>query len=221
MWYFAGDAGLAQSADRADVLRTLDSLETGQLPGHDRCLDGTGPSGVDASVWRDKVRAAVVSEPAVAERTTRPGHLTGSALVVDESGERLVVLFHRKLQRWLQPGGHADGDHRLASVALREAAEETGLGRLAVWSRPIDVDVHRVTPPGEDGHDHFDVRFLVLAPEGGRLRGNHESEEIRWIGFDQLDSIDADVSLRRLVAGGRATFDRLSAAGRLPRVCRS
>ena len=62
---------------------------------------------------------------ALADRTTSPGHLTGSALVVDATGTRIVVLLHTKLRRWLQPGGHADGDLDLAAVALREATEET------------------------------------------------------------------------------------------------
>ena len=67
------------------------------------------------------------SGPDVLDRRCRPGHLTGSALVVDPSDRRILVLFHTKLQRWLQPGGHADGDADLARVALREAAEETGI----------------------------------------------------------------------------------------------
>ena len=99
-------------------------------------------------------------------RTGRPGHFTGSALVVDATATRVLLLFHTKLQRWLQPGGHADGDANLAAVALREATEETGICGLRVALPAIDLDVHEVAPPAEDPHLHLDVRFLVVAPEG-------------------------------------------------------
>ena len=137
-------------------------------------------------------------------RTCRNGHLTGSALVVDDAGERFVLLHHRKLQRWLQPGGHCDGDANLAAVALREATEETGMAGLRVDPVAVDVDVHEVDPPAEGPHLHLDVRYLVVAPPGAELAGNHESTDIRWVGVDDLDALDVDDGLRRLVRHGLA-----------------
>lgn len=152
---------------------------------------------------RRRVLRAIAAAPDVADRAARPGHLTGSALVVDGPGERFVLLFHSRLRRWLQPGGHADGEADLAAVALREATEETGIGELVVDPVPLDVDVHEVAPPGEDPHLHLDVRFLVRAPIGAELRPNHESEAIAWVGWDELARWDVDDSVRRLVARGR------------------
>ena len=103
------------------------------------------------------------------------GHLTGSALVVDSVGARTLLMLHRKLGRWFQPGGHADGDANLAHVALREATEETGLADLRVAVPAIDLDIHRVDPPGEPPHLHLDVRFLVIAPDGAVEVANEES----------------------------------------------
>ncbi len=141
---------------------------------------------------------ALRTQAAPSHRTDRPGHLTGSALVIDPSTGRLLVLFHRKLQRWLQPGGHADGDTNLASVAWREATEETGIDGLAIVVPAVDIDVHLVSPPHEDPHLHYDVRFLVLAPPGAEVVGNHESERLRWVRPDDLPALGVDSGLLRL-----------------------
>ncbi len=163
------------------------------------------PGGVGVDVDRDRILELVGQAPAPADRTTRPGHLTGSAFVVSDDGQRAVLLFHRKLRRWLQPGGHADGDTNLAHVAWREATEETGIDGLAVDPEPVDLDVHEVRPPSEDAHLHLDVRFLVVAPPHAVLDANDESDEIRWVDrrrFEgtELDEMDLDAGLRRLAS---------------------
>jgi 8-oxo-dGTP pyrophosphatase MutT (NUDIX family) len=131
-------------------------------------------------------------------RTCAPGHLTGSALVLEPVHERILLLHHRKLQKWLQPGGHADGDANLAAVALREATEETGIAGMKVVVPAIHLDVHRVEPPREPPHLHYDVRFLVLAPEGAEAVGNHESTALRWVTLEELDAITEEPGLRTL-----------------------
>ena len=80
----------------------------------------------------------------------------------------MLLLFHAKVQRWLQPGGHADGDGNLARVALREAEEETGIAGLRVLTPAIDLDVHvfHHARRAEPDHLHLDVRHLVVAPAG-------------------------------------------------------
>jgi 8-oxo-dGTP pyrophosphatase MutT (NUDIX family) len=154
----------------------------------------------DIELDRARIVELVSSTSAPADRATRPGHLTGSAFVVSHDGERAVLLFHRKLRRWLQPGGHADGDTNLAHVAWREATEETGIAGLLVDPDPVDLDVHEVDPPAEDAHLHLDVRFLVVAPVDAALAGNEESEAIRWVTRSELEALDVDPGLRRLAA---------------------
>lgn len=183
----------------------------------------------DLNLSRDQIRAVATAgsaEPVkrdileliddhgdAAIRTCRPGHLTGSALVVNHERDHFVLLFHRKLQRWLQPGGHADGDTNLARVALREATEETGIAGLKVWPDAIDVDIHLVSPPKEDAHFHHDVRFLVLAPKGADLVGNHESTDIAWVSLNELGDYKPDDGMRRLVTNAFATLDGGTPAG--------
>jgi 8-oxo-dGTP pyrophosphatase MutT (NUDIX family) len=153
---------------------------------------------------RDRVLAFLADHHDAAHRSSVTGHLTGSGLVVDAAGARTLLMLHRKLGRWFQPGGHADGDTNLAAVALREATEETGIGGLRVAVPAIDVDVHRVAIPGEAAHLHLDTRFLVVAPPGAREQANEESLDLRWVDLAEVATLTppVDPSTRRLVAGG-------------------
>ncbi len=133
---------------------------------------------------RDQVLAFIDEHHDALHRSCLTGHLTGSAWVVDHTTERGLILHHAKIQRWLQPGGHADGDANLASVALNEATEETGIEGLEVWTAPVDIDIHLFVnaKSSEPDHLHLDVRYLIRAPRGAVFVGNHESEALRWIG---------------------------------------
>ena len=148
-------------------------------------------------------------EPGALDRNTMPGHLTGSAVVMNHDATETILLFHTKLQRWLQPGGHADGEANLARVALKEATEETGIEGLQIVDPAIDIDIHRVEPGDMEPHDHYDVRFLVFAPVGAQPVSNHESQDIRWVPVDQLDDYDLDVGHLRLITAARAVADLL------------
>ncbi len=132
-------------------------------------------------------------------RTCLEGHLTASSLLVDAAGERALLTLHRKLGRWLQLGGHCDGDANLPGVALREAIEESGVGEVEIELAPIDLDIHAIPArPGEPRHLHLDTRFLCRAGEGALPRASDESIELRWFAEHELDSVDVDESVRRL-----------------------
>lgn len=163
----------------------------------------------DAERHRRAILEFVDEHDDALHRSCLEGHLTGSALVVDATAEHVLLLFHAKLQRWLQPGGHCDGDANLAAVALREATEETGMAGLRVDPVAVDVDVHEVDPPKEGPHLHLDVRFLVVAPPGARPRGNHESEAIRWVPPTELEHFDVDPGTIRMTRQGLERMERI------------
>lgn len=134
------------------------------------------------------------------DRAHTSGHFTGSAWLVSSDGDRVLLTHHRKLQRWLQLGGHADGDRDLAAVALREAEEESGLQGLTVEPDIFDVDRHWIPERAhEPGHWHYDVRYVVHAGENEGFVISDESLELAWVAIRNLvDAHGTDESLRRM-----------------------
>ena len=134
-------------------------------------------------------------------RTCVPGHLTASAWIVDAARQRTLLTHHRKLDRWLQLGGHVDGDPDLAASALREAREESGLTKLVLVSAEIfDLDRHRIPARGtEPEHSHYDVRFLIEADPDEPLVVTGESKDLAWVELARVAELNPEASLRRLV----------------------
>ncbi|MCX2969625.1 MULTISPECIES: NUDIX hydrolase [Streptomyces] len=133
-------------------------------------------------------------------RACAPGHLTASALVVDQAGERVLLTLHRKLRQWLQLGGHCEpGDASLAGAALREATEESGIAGLELLpGGPARLDRHR-TPCAW----HLDVQYVAVAPAGAVEAVSEESLELRWFGVAEVADV-ADASVARLAERARA-----------------
>ncbi|WP_295959453.1 NUDIX hydrolase [uncultured Xanthomonas sp.] len=134
-------------------------------------------------------------------RARMDGHFTGSAWLVSADGTRTLLTHHRKLQRWLQLGGHADGDRDLARVALKEAEEESGLPGLALEDSAIfDLDRHWIPARGEvPGHWHYDARYVVRAGADEAFAVSEESLALAWRPIAELlDEADLDPSLRRM-----------------------
>ncbi len=137
-------------------------------------------------------------DPFVRERLA--GHFTASAWLVDAAGRRLLMTHHRKLDRWLQLGGHADGDRDLAAVALREAEEESGLTGLLVLPEIFDLDRHWIPGRGDvPGHWHYDVRYIVRTTGTEVFVVSDESHALAWREIDSLlDEPGLDPSIARM-----------------------
>lgn len=132
-------------------------------------------------------------------RTCFPGHLTGSAVIVTPDRRQTLLTHHRKLNRWLQLGGHADGSFALHEVALREAQEESGLVDITfVHSEILDLDIHWIPPGKEPGHFHYDVRYLLQAAHPERVVISEESHDLRWFAWDEAYKASTEPSLNRL-----------------------
>ncbi len=120
-----------------------------------------------------------------------PGHITGSAWIVDEGRTHVLLIHHNNLNKWLQPGGHADGDENLLNVAIREANEETGLTNLIqLTSGLFDLDIHPI--PARKAfpeHLHFDVRFLFQASRKDELKISEESSDLKWINLEEVPAL--------------------------------
>ncbi len=134
------------------------------------------------------------------ERTLLFGHFTGSCWLVSKDGLRVLLTHHKKLGRWLQLGGHADGDSNLAQVALREAEEESGLTDLAVEAEIFDLERHTIPARGaEPEHYHHDVRFVVHATGSEEFVVSDESHALAWRTISELvDDVEAEESIRRM-----------------------
>lgn len=156
----------------------------------------------------------VAQHPDCFERALLEGHITGSACIVSPDRQQTLLIHHRKLDRWLQPGGHADGDPDVAAVALREAQEETGLTTLRLVAPtdreadstgnqipPIfDVDIHPIPARNEvPEHLHYDIRFLIEADPAEPLGFSEEIRNIQWIPVNMVVNYADSESILRLM----------------------
>ena len=160
----------------------------------------------------ERFRRFVASQPRCFERDCfDDGHVTGSAALVSADGARILLTRHAKLGRWLQLGGHADGDADALRVACREAEEESGLLVAPIHEEPLDIDIHRVPARGDEpAHLHYDMRFLLAAEAGaGDFRVSAESLALRWVPLDAIDAVTREPSMLRLAAKCRRVIDEL------------
>lgn len=130
-----------------------------------------------------------------------PGHFTASAFVLSPDEGSLLLILHGKLGRWLQPGGHIDPDDAdPVAAARREVAEETGLTDLRLASRGLfDVDVHAIPASRrEPGHEHFDLRFLFVAPTWTHAAAS-DARAARWVPLGEVAAVESDESVMRAV----------------------
>jgi len=145
-------------------------------------------------------------------RSQLTGHLTGSSWIVNPTRTRTLLTHHRKLDKWLQLGGHADGDPDLFSVALRETREESGLTRLrAVSTEIFDLDRHWIPArKTEPAHYHYDLRFMIEADPDEPLAVSDESHDLAWVDIPRVTSLNPEESMARMV---RKTVAAASVAG--------
>jgi 8-oxo-dGTP pyrophosphatase MutT (NUDIX family) len=134
---------------------------------------------------RNRILEHVKSTPMWWHRDTLPGHVTASGFVTDSSLQFLLLHHHRKLDRWLQLGGHDEGERSPMTAVLREVREESGLAAFQFYRGPVifDLDIHAIPASSKmAAHDHLDVRFLLVAdPSAPLVRAQEESKKLEWV----------------------------------------
>lgn len=153
----------------------------------------------------------LAAHPDAMTRECRPAHLTGSVLVVDPTGTRVLLNLHAKAKLWLQFGGHGeDGDTSVADTALREAREESGIDELRLLPGPVMLDRHPA-PCSPDVEHHLDIMFAAIAPTGSVAVVSEESIRLGWFDADKVPE-PTDDAMRRLVAVATARVRREAGA---------
>ncbi|MFN7932430.1 MAG: NUDIX hydrolase [Bryobacteraceae bacterium] len=187
--------GLADGVSRARLLE--------QLAAHT-------PSTTEEASMRARLAEFVSAHENCFERTLLIGHVTGSAWIVDRERAHVLLTHHRKLDKWLQLGGHADGDSDVLRVAMREAEEESGLASLQPVRPDIfDVDIHLIPArKSEPEHFHYDVRYALEADRAEPIRLSDESHDLRWVPVDEVHRLTEEESVLRMVR----KMERLSKA---------
>jgi 8-oxo-dGTP pyrophosphatase MutT (NUDIX family) len=161
------------------------------MPSLKSALSAYIPSDPDEQVFKTAMLALLADEPRAFWRDVfQPGHFTGSALVTNPGRTRVLLIRHGTLQRWMQFGGHADGEGDLAKVALREVTEESGFPPSAFTLQPgiLDLDIHPIPAnpsKAEPAHSHFDVRYLLELDDTLPLPPNPEGLTLRWLRLDE------------------------------------
>jgi 8-oxo-dGTP pyrophosphatase MutT (NUDIX family) len=157
----------------------------------------------------ERTRTLLAQSPAPFSRSTfDPGHVTASGVVLAPARDRVLLVFHRRLQRWLQPGGHVEPEDRdLVEAARREVVEETGvIPNPRVTPVLIGVDVHPIPPRyDEPAHWHHDLVFRFVSGEDDRI-APELGRDAQWCAVDRLDDCDADDALKRSVARALTTL---------------
>jgi len=167
------------------------------------------PADANEAEMTARTIAFVEANPNCYQRSLLEGHITGSAWITSPDGTQVLLIHHRKLDRWFQPGGHADGDRDVAAVALREAEEETLLPDVKLVSPAIfDVDIHTIPAKGNvPEHLHYDIRFLFTASPETALGGeSREVKGIRWLSLDDAEQLSNSESISRMIRKSRLSL---------------
>jgi len=179
-----------------------------------RLLEAHTPEDADEAHSLAEMRRMLPQLAHPLSRNQMPAHFTASALLVDIEAGRVALLHHAKLDKWLQPGGHAEAidEGLMHHAALREATEETGCAVRLYHDPPtlLDVDVHRIPARADEpAHHHLDLRFLVVAKDPQAVALNAaESFAVQWFSFDAAMSRAADPPLGRMIRKARSILGR-------------
>lgn len=152
-----------------------------------------------------------LSQSPYSRETFEPGHITGSAFIINKDATKVLLTHHKKLNKWLQLGGHSDGSSETQMVSYREAMEESGMkevnlielpGQREILKNsiiiPFDTDIHLIPArKSEPSHHHYDVRFLLVADEAQKVEISEESIDVKWFTIKEARTANPERSMQR------------------------
>lgn len=164
-------------------------------------LHDYAPTEADEIKFKSEVISFVEQNKDCFDSSLPAGHITGSAWLLNKSGGEALLTHHAKLDKWFQLGGHCDGDADVLKVAIREAQEESGIENIEPVSEQIfDIDIHFFPKKLEnEGHYHYDIRFLLQVKSDEDFKISNESKELKWFGKDRAKLPNSDRSVTRMV----------------------
>lgn len=141
----------------------------------------------------------VERNPLCFDRDFEPGHITGSAWIINPDNTKCLLTLHKKLNMWLQLGGHVEGETNILLAALREAREESGIVDIEpVTTEIFDVDIHYVAIPNQIPHYHYDIRYLLQANTED-ITISDESDDLAWFTKDELIKMQLNDSVKNML----------------------
>jgi 8-oxo-dGTP pyrophosphatase MutT (NUDIX family) len=163
-------------------------------------LENYNSSFIEENYYKLKMLDLLKNHPNPFERDC-PSHFTASAFLLNSDRSKFLLMHHRKLDKWFQPGGHCDGNENILEVSIKEAREESGINEIRAISEKIyDIDIHLIPKiHNEEEHYHYDVRFLLQTIDNDSLFKNKESKDIRWVSFDCFDEFSINDNLKRMI----------------------
>lgn len=167
-------------------------------------LSNYHPQDHQEQLSKNTILTFIKAHPNAFERTLLIGHLTASALLLNTTKTKFLLLHHKKLNKWLQPGGHCDGNTDVLAVAIKETQEESGIDTIEALSPEIfDIDIHTIPHYKEiPEHIHYDIRFLLKTTHTDTVLQNHESNQLQWFSFDEQPPTH-EPSLLRMITKAR------------------
>ncbi len=156
---------------------------------------------IEEGIYKQQMLSFLTTAKEPFSRSNQDGHFTASAFLLNSQGDKFFLLHHAKLQKWMQPGGHCDGDSDVLRVAIKEASEESGINNIKFVSSEIfDIDIHRIpSSHGQETHLHYDVRFLLQTVDSEALLPNHESTDMIWADKSVAQKLALEHSTERMI----------------------
>lgn len=163
-------------------------------------LEKYNPTDKEEIISKEEMLAFIRAHPDCFERTLLMGHITASAWLLNQEGTHALLMHHSKLDKWLQLGGHCDGESDVLGVAIKEAQEESGIqGIQSVNNDIFDIDIHLIPENSrEKTHFHYDIRFLLQVVSHENFIQNSESKELRWIAKNRVQLPTQEQSVVRI-----------------------